>query len=168
MKSSQTGVSAYCVDNDDSETETELEIIGRFMTRLKVRNLPRNYQLFHEALYGQDRCLATEIETLGPRPSQNRLDEIGLKHRLVSHCGLLARKSESDAADMLREVADQLANGLRKKRHFAREVGTAPNASAALDSLHASLSNLMLYETELTERLKNCANLPGPKRRADA
>ncbi|SCB07677.1 hypothetical protein [Rhizobium lusitanum] len=168
MKSSQTGVSASSIGNDDSESETELETIGRFMTRRKVRNLPRNYQLFHEALYGQDRCLASEIEALGPHPSQSKLDEIGLKHRLVSHCGLVARKSESDAADMLREVADQLAKGLKKKRHFARGVGTAPNASAALDSLHASLSNLMLYETELIERLKNCAHLPEPKRRADA
>ncbi|MBM7049407.1 MULTISPECIES: hypothetical protein [Rhizobium] len=168
MKSSQTGVSTYSVDNNDDETETELEIIGRFMTRLKIRSLPRNYQLFHEALYGQDRFLASEIEALGPHPSQTRLDEIGLKHRLVSHCGLVARKSESDAADMLREVADQLAKGLKKQRLFAREVGTVPNASAALDSLHASLSNLMLYETELIERLKNCANLPEPKRRADA
>ena len=168
MKSSQTGVSTYFIDNDNDETETELEIIGRFMTRLKVRNLPRNYQLFHEALYGQDRCLAEEIETLGPHPSQSRLDEIGLKHRLVSHCGLVARKSESDAADMLREVADQLAKGLKKKRHFAREIETAPNARAALDSLNSSLSNLMLYETELTERLKNCANLPETVRRADA
>ena len=56
MKNSQTSVSAYSIDDD--ETETELEVIGRFMTRLKVKNLPRNYQLFYEALYGQDRCLA--------------------------------------------------------------------------------------------------------------
>lgn len=160
MKSSQTGVSTYSIGDDDDETE--LETIGRFMTRLKVRNLPRNYQLFHEALFGQDSCLASEIETLGPQPPQGRLDEIGLKHRLVSHCGLVARKSENDAAEMLREVADQLAKGLMKKQHFAREVEKIPDVDATLDSLNASLSNLMLYETELTERLKNCANLPKP------
>ena len=168
MKSSQTGVSTYSIDNDDDETETELEAIGRFMTRLKVRNLPRNYQLFHEALYGQDRCLAEEIEALGSHPLQSGLDEIGLKYRLVSHCGLVARKSQGDAAEMLREVADQLAKGLMKKKHFAREIEKIPDVNATLDSLNASLSNLMLYETELTERLKNCANLPEPGRRADA
>lgn len=157
MKNSQTSVSAYSIDDD--ETETELEVIGRFMTRLKIKNLPRNYQLFYEALYGEDRCLAEEIEALGPLPSQGGLDEIGLKHRLVSHCGLVARKSESDAAEMLREVADQLAKGLRKKQRFTRQTETAANANPALDSLNASLSNLMLYETELTERLRNCANL---------
>ncbi|MGV1758100.1 hypothetical protein [Rhizobium sp. P44RR-XXIV] len=168
MKSSQTGVSTYFTDNADGEGETELEAIGRFMTRLKIRNLPRNYQLFHEALFGQDRCLSEEIEALGPQPSQGRLDEIGLKHRLVSHCGLVARKSENDAAEMLREVADQLAKGLMKKQHFAREIATIPDVNATLDSLNASLSNLMLYETELTERLKNCANLPKAALRADA
>ncbi|AYG65719.1 MULTISPECIES: hypothetical protein [unclassified Rhizobium] len=156
MKNSHKSVSAYSIDDD--ETETELEVIGRFMTRLKVKNLPRNYQLFHEALYGQDRCLAEEVEALGALPSQNGLDEIGLKHRLVSHCGLVARKSESDAAEMLREVADQLAKGLMKKQRFVREIDATPLGYAALDSLNASLSNLMLYETELTERLRNCAN----------
>ena len=95
------------------------------------------------------------------------LDEIGLKHRLVSHCGLVARKSESDAAEMLREVADQLAKGLRKKQHFARDIEKASKTADALDSLNASLSNLMLYETELTERLRNCASLPKPLRGAD-
>lgn len=168
MKSSQTGVSTYFIGNDGDETETELETIGRFMTRLKVRNLPRNYQLFHEALFGPDRRLAGEIEALGPQLSQSGLDEIGLKHRLVSHCGLVARKSEDDAAEMLREVADQLAKGLMKKQHFARESEKIPNVNATLDSLNASLSNLMLYETELTERLRNCANPPKPARSADA
>ncbi|TXH80827.1 MAG: hypothetical protein E6Q77_09585 [Rhizobium sp.] len=166
MKNSHQGVSAYSIDED--ETETELEVIGRFMTRLKIRNLPRNYQLFHEALYGEDRCLAEEIEALGPLPSQGRLDEIGLKHRLVSHCGLVARKSESDAAEMLREVADQLAKGLMKKQRFARQTETAVDANPALDSLNAALSNLMLYETELTERLRNCANLSKSSRSAGA
>ncbi|MFJ6322385.1 MULTISPECIES: hypothetical protein [unclassified Rhizobium] len=162
MKNSQTGVSAYSIDDD--ETETELEVIGRFMTRLKVKNLPRNYQLFHEALYGQDGSLAVEIEALGALPSQSGLDEIGLKHRLVSHCGLVARKSESDAAEMLREVADQLAKGLMKKQHFAREVEESASVGTTLDCLNASLSNLMLYETELTERLRNSANPQKPAR----
>ncbi|KAA1177863.1 hypothetical protein FP026_21915 [Rhizobium tropici] len=166
MKNSQTSVSAYSIDDD--ETETELEVIGRFMTRLKVKNLPRNYQLFYEALYGQDCSLAEEIEALGPLPPQSGLDEIGLKHRLVSHCGLVARKSESDAAEMLREVADQLAKGLLKKQRFACEIEATPHANAALDSLNASLSNLMLYETELTERLRDCANLSKSSQKAGA
>ncbi|MBB3453770.1 hypothetical protein FHT86_002026 [Rhizobium sp. BK313] len=159
MKSSQASVSAYTVGNDDSEVASDLEMIGRHMAKLRIKGLPRNYQLFHEALYGQDRKIAGEIAALGPAPSQASLDDIGLKYRLVSHCGLVARKSETDAAEMLREVADQLAEGLMKKQSFAREMETAPHTAAAMDSLNASLSNLLLYETELTERLKDCGGL---------
>ncbi|MDL2399922.1 hypothetical protein [Rhizobium mayense] len=160
MKSSQADVSAYPIGNDDSETTTDLEMIGRHMAKLRVKALPRNYQLFHEALHGSDRRIASEIAALGPAPSQASLDEIGLKYRLVSHCGLVARKSETDAAEMLREVADQLAEGLVKKQSFAGKIEIAPHAAAAMDSLNAFLSNLLLYETELTERLKDCASLP--------
>ncbi|ACM26069.1 hypothetical protein G6L94_06915 [Agrobacterium rhizogenes] len=160
MKSSKANVSAYSIDDDNGEAETELETIGRHMAKLKVKSLPRNYQLFHEALYGHDRGIASEIASLGPAPSQTKLDDIGLKHHLVSHCGLVARKSESDAAEMLREVANQLAEGLRKKQRFTREIDAAAPADDAMDCLNASLSNLLLYETELTERLRDCANLP--------
>ncbi|MEF0939268.1 hypothetical protein [Rhizobium sp. BR 362] len=160
MKSSQAGVSAYPIGNDDSDATTDLEMIGRYMAKLKVKALPRNYQLFHEALHGSDRRIASEIASLGPSPSQASLDDIGLKHRLVSHCSLVARKSEADAAEMLREVAEQLAEGLMKKQSFAREIETAPHVAAAMDSLNASLSNLLLYETELTERLRDCASPP--------
>ncbi|AYG58663.1 hypothetical protein [Rhizobium jaguaris] len=156
MKSSHAGVSAYPIGNDDGEAATDLEMIGRHMAKLRVKALPRNYQLFHEALHGSDRTIASEIAALGPAPSQASLDEIGLKYRLVSHCGLVARKSEIDAAEMLREVADQLAEGLVKKQSFARKTETAAHA-AAMDRLNAFLSNLLLYETELTERLKDRA-----------
>ncbi|HEX8049118.1 hypothetical protein [Rhizobium sp.] len=160
MKSSKAGVSAYSIGNDNGEAETELEAIGRHMAKLKVKNLPRNYQLFHEALYGHDRRIAKEIASLGPTPPQTELDDIGLKHHLVSHCGLVARKSETDAAEMLRDVANQLAEGLRKKQRFTRERDAVPQTLDAMDCLNASLSNLLLYETELTERLRDCANLP--------
>jgi diguanylate cyclase (GGDEF)-like protein len=150
----------------DAEGPIDLQKIGHYMARLKVQGLPRNYQLFHEALFGHSREIAAEIGALGANPSQAMLDEIGLKHRLVSHCGLVADKSHTDAAAMLREVAAQLAEGLQKKQSFMRAVETVahsvaedPNQSLAeftaeMDFLNASLTNLMLYETELTEKLK--------------
>lgn len=142
----------------------DLQKIGHYMAKLKVRGLPRNYQLFHEALYGGDRAMAGEIAALGGQPSQAMLDEIGLKYRLVSHCGLVAEKSQTDAAQMLRDVADQLAEGLKRKQQFVetaeavtQTIAEQQNAAvfvAEMDFLNASLSNLMLYETELTEKLK--------------
>lgn len=145
----------------------DLQKIGQYMAKLKVGGLPRNYQLFHEALYGADRSLSNEIAMLGSQPSQAMLDEIGLKYRLVSHCGLVAEKSQADAAKMLRDVAEQLAEGLKRKQSFVHTVETVTHSviedpmqglaafSAEMDFLNASLTNLMLYETELTEKLKD-------------
>jgi len=145
----------------------DLQKVGHYMAKLKVRGLPRNYQLFHEALYGADRSMSNEIAMLGGQPSQAMLDEIGLKYRLVSHCGLVAEKSQADTAKMLRDVAEQLAEGLKRKQSFVHTVETVAQSvnddpmqslaafSAEMDFLNASLTNLMLYETELTEKLKD-------------
>ncbi len=166
MKNSQAGALAHSMAAQGSSAPVDLQKIGHYMAKLKVQGLPRNYQLFHEALFGQDREIAAEIAALGPNPSQSRLDEIGLKHRLVSHCGLVADKSQADAAKMLHEVATQLAEGLKKKHSFMRAVETVAHSvaedqnqslaafTAEMDFLNASLTNLMLYETELTEKLK--------------
>ncbi len=145
----------------------DLQKVGQFMAKLRVRGLPRNYQLFHEALFGADRTLSNEIALLGSQPSQAMLDEIGLRYRLVSHCGLVAEKSHADAARMLRDVAGQLAEGLKHKQSFVHKVETVAQSvnedpmqslaafSAEMDFLNASLTSLMLYETELTEKLKD-------------
>ncbi|MDE1992896.1 MAG: hypothetical protein KGI75_10360 [Rhizobiaceae bacterium] len=168
MKSSKAGVSTEVIGDHDREMTTELEVIGQHMAKLKVKALPRNYQLFHEALYGDDFTIAREITALGPAPSQASLDDIGLKHRLVSHCGLVARKSESDAAEMLREVADQLAEGFMRKQSLAHGDEALRHDTADMDSLNAILSNLLHYETELTERLRDCSKAQALVNRARA
>lgn len=151
----------------DPDAPIDLQRIGHYMAKLKVRGLPRNYQLFHEALFGHNREIAAEIGALGPHPSQASLDEIGLKHRLVSHCGLVAEKSNEDAAAMLREVAAQLNDGLEKKQSFMRTMEVVSQSvtedqnqslaafAAEMDFLNASLTNLMQYETELSDKLRN-------------
>lgn len=166
MKQSQASAVAHPASHGSSPP-ADLQKIGQYMAKLKVQGLPRNYQLFHEALFGHEREIGVEIASLGLNPSQSMLDKIGLKYRLVSHCGLVAEKSQTDAAQMLREVAEQLAEGLQKKRGFARAVESVSQSVteesnqsfatfvAEMDFLNASLTNLMLYETELTEKLKD-------------
>jgi diguanylate cyclase (GGDEF)-like protein len=166
MKQSQASAIAHPA-SQGSGPPPDLQKIGQYMAKLKVQGLPRNYQLFHEALFGHERDIGIEIAALGLNPSQSMLDKIGLKYRLVSHCGLVADKSQTDAAQMLREVAEQLAEGLQKKRGFmnavesvSQSVSEESNQSfatfvAEMDFLNASLTNLMLYETELTEKLKD-------------
>ncbi|MGO4565098.1 diguanylate cyclase [Rhizobium sp. 2YAF20] len=166
MKQSQPSTVGHAL-NQGTNAPADLQKIGQYMAKLKVQGLPRNYQLFHEALFGHDRQISVEIAALGLDPSQPMLDRIGLKYRLVSHCGLVADKSQTDAAQMLREVAEQLADGLQRKRGFVRAVETVSQSVAGeqdqslatfvaeMDFLNTTLANLMLYETELTEKLQN-------------
>jgi hypothetical protein len=153
MTARQADISIHSEDDGRNEMPSELEAVGRYMARFHIRNVPRNYQLVHEALYGGDRRITAALAALGNAPRQAKLDEIGLGFRLVSHCTLVANKSPRAATEMLREIGEQLAEGLRQKRRIAANADATPRASE-LDRLNASLSNLMLYETELTERLR--------------
>jgi diguanylate cyclase (GGDEF)-like protein len=144
----------------------DLQKVGLYMAKLRVPGLPRNYQLFHEALFGKDRSIGAEIAALGPNPSQVLLDEIGVKYHMTSHCGVPVENSQADAVRMLREVAEKLGEGLKKKQLFARTVEAVTRSvandpehslavfNAEMDFLSASLESLVVYETELAEMLK--------------
>ncbi len=87
----------------------DIQKIAQHMARLNVAGLPRNYELFHEAIVGLNGGLAQDIAALGPQPQQAMLDELGLKYRLVGHCGLAGETSRNEASRLLREVAERLA-----------------------------------------------------------
>src|ERR1044072_8810296 len=87
----------------------DIQRIAQHLTRLNIAALPRNYELFHEAIIGLNAGLAQDIAALGAQPQQAMLDELGLKYRLVGHCGLAGETSRNEASRMLREVAERLA-----------------------------------------------------------
>lgn len=55
----------------------DIQKIAQHMARLNVAALPRNYELFHEAIIGLNAGLAQDIAALGPQPQQPMLDELG-------------------------------------------------------------------------------------------
>ena len=83
--------------------------IGAAMARLGIAPLPRNYELMHAALSGANPELARDLAALGPRPQQGELDALGLHYRLAGHCALTASKAQSEAAELLRALKDQMA-----------------------------------------------------------
>ncbi|MBB2751827.1 UNVERIFIED_ORG: diguanylate cyclase (GGDEF)-like protein [Rhizobium aethiopicum] len=145
----------------------DIQRIAQHLARLNVAALPRNYELFHEAIIGLNAGLAQDIAALGPQPQQAMLDELGLKYRLVGHCGLAGETSRNEASRMLREVAKRLAEGLRHKDAFARACGTIlksvsgnDNQSLAaflgeVDYLSASLATVLSAETEIAAKLQD-------------
>ncbi|EJZ23105.1 GGDEF domain-containing protein [Rhizobium sp. Pop5] len=145
---------------------TDIQKIAQHMARLNVAALPRNYELFHEAIIGLNPGLAQDIAALGPQPQQAMLDELGLKYRLVGHCGLAGETSRNEASRMLRDVAERLAEGLKHKNAFARACGTILKSVSGhedqslaafiseVDYLTASLATVLSAEMEISAKLQ--------------
>jgi len=136
------------------------------MAKLRVEGFPRNYELFHEALFGHNATLAKDVFSLGPHPSQAALDQLGLKHRLVSHCGLVEEKSQSDAVRILHGLTEQISLGVLHKHTFARALETILRSMredenrglaelfAEIDFLQSSAAELLRSESDLGQKLK--------------
>lgn len=145
----------------------DIQKIAQHMARLNVAALPRNYELFHEVIVGLNAGLAQDIAALGPQPQQPMLDELGLRYRLVGHCGLAGETSRNEASRMLRDVAERLAEGLKHKNTFARACsailksvsGQSDQSLAAflseVDYLTASLSTVLAAEMEIGAKLQD-------------
>lgn len=144
-----------------------LQKVAQQMVRLNVAGLPRNYELVHEALSGQTPELGRDLLALGNQPSQQALDELGMRYRLVGHCGLAADTAQADTGRVLRMLSEQLALGLTQKQTFVRALETIARSmredgdagladlSGELDFLHASVADLMADEAEMALKLKD-------------
>ncbi|PDT05178.1 GGDEF domain-containing protein [Rhizobium chutanense] len=146
---------------------TDIQRIAQHMARLNVAALPRNYELFHEAIVGLNAGLAQDIAALGSQPQQPMLDELGLKYRLVGHCGLAGETSRNEASRMLRDVAERLAEGLKHRDAFARACGQILKSvsshedqslaafTSEVDYLSASLAAVLSAEMDIGARLQD-------------
>ena len=144
-----------------------LQKVAGFMTKHGIAGLPRNYHLVHEALHGHNAGLARDLAALAQRPTQHALDQLGLKHRLASHCWLAEERLQSESAALLHNLGDHLGLGILHKQTFARALETITRSIredetrgigeliAELDFLAAAAADLLQAETELAVKLKN-------------
>lgn len=109
------------------------------MRQLGVMGLPRNYEIFYEALAGSNPELSLSVIALSNRPTQEELDRIGHKffaqnhgHSIVEQArDVLARELESVAA-LLRsgqghiekygKILNETSDGLKSRRMLSREL----------------------------------------------
>ncbi|WDZ77742.1 GGDEF domain-containing protein [Ensifer adhaerens] len=87
-----------------------------------IAALPRNYELFYEALSGRLPQLSRELAALGLNPPQDSLDALGLKHHLVSHAALAADRARAAAQETLAGMASKLKLALAQKQTFKTEL----------------------------------------------
>ncbi|UJW76814.1 diguanylate cyclase [Rhizobium sp. SL42] len=130
--------------------------IASFMARHGIAGLPRNFDLVHEAFNGQNPELARELAALGAQPSQNSLDQLGLKHRLAAHCGLQTERLHAEALTTLSRIKDQITLGLSQKRSFARSVETVTQAiqedmNQGVEQLLSELDLLTSVATQMVQ-----------------
>lgn len=143
----------------------DLHRVAQLMTKLKVAGLPRNYELFYEALFGHEPGLTREVLGLPVRPNQLLLDQIGLKYRLVGHCGNVEGAVRQDAEGILKGLTDILSLGLDQKRSFRRSLETIVHSIkedesrglrdllTELDFLSAAATDLLRHEGELSDKI---------------
>ena len=69
------------------------------MRQMGVLGLPRNYEIFYEALTGSNHELSVELVSLGNRPKQEELDRIGHKYFAQNHGhGIVEQRPRDDRA----------------------------------------------------------------------
>jgi diguanylate cyclase len=113
--------------------------VATTMRQLGVVGLPRNYEIFYEALSGSNPELSLAVVALSSRPTQEDLDRIGRKffaqnhgHGIVDQArDVLARELE-DIASLLRNehshiekygrILDQTSGGLNNRDALSRDL----------------------------------------------
>lgn len=79
--------------------------IAMTMRQMGVLGLPRNYEIFYEALTGANHALSLEVVSLGNRPTQEELDAIGQKFFAQHHGYGVVENAREVIAKELEEVA---------------------------------------------------------------
>ncbi len=98
--------------------------VAQTMAKLGVSPLPRNYELFYEALCGQSAALSRDLAALGAGAAQAQLDAIGERHNLLGHAALAAEKARAGAAGAIAELQTKLQKSVEAKSRFSESLQT--------------------------------------------
>jgi diguanylate cyclase len=90
------------------------------MRQLGVVALPRNYEIFYEALSGSSPELSLEVVSLSKRPTQDELDRIGRKYFAGNHTSGIVEHARETLARELEEVASILRNERNHVEKYGR------------------------------------------------
>jgi diguanylate cyclase len=93
------------------------------MRQLSVVALPRNYEIFYEALSGSNHELSLEIVSLSKKPTQDELDRIGRKYFASHHDSGIVEHARETIAKELEEVASILRNERSYVEKYGRVLG---------------------------------------------
>ncbi len=113
------------------------------MRQLGVVGLPRNYEIFYEALAGSNHELSVEVVSLNNRPSQEELDRIGRKYFANNHGGSIVETAREKISLELEEIAGIL----RQERNHLEKYGRI------LDQTAEGLNSRSLITKDLLQKI---------------
>ncbi|PBB41058.1 GGDEF domain-containing protein [Mesorhizobium sp. WSM3866] len=113
------------------------------MRQLGLLGLPRNYEIFYEALSGSNHELSLAVVSLSNRPTQEDLDRIGLTFFPQHHGPAIVEHAREVVAKELEDVAALL----RSERSHIEKYGRI------LDETSSGLSNRSLLSQDLLQKI---------------
>lgn len=106
----------------DRETDLASSVLLT-MRQLGVVALPRNYEIFYEALSGSNPELSLDVVSLKRRPTQDDLDRIGRKYFADHHGGGIVEHARETIAKELEEIASILRSERSHVEKYGRMLG---------------------------------------------
>ena len=113
------------------------------MRQMGVSGLPRNYEIFYEALTGSNPELSRELVSLGKRPKQQDLDLLGHKHFAQSH----GQRVVDGVRDTVARQLDEIADILHSERSYLEKYGRI------LDQAAEGLSSRQLVTKDILQKI---------------
>lgn len=113
------------------------------MRQMGVVGLPRNYEIFYEALTGSNQQLALDLVSLSKRPTQSELDELGRKHFGQNH----GQRIVDQAREIIAHELEDLAKLLRTERNSLERYGEI------LTETSSGLANPRLVTKDILEKI---------------
>jgi diguanylate cyclase len=113
------------------------------MRQLGVLGLPRNYEIFYEALSGTNRELSLAVVSLSNRPTQDDLDRIGRRFFAQNHGPGIVEH----ARDVIARELEDIATLLRSERTHIEKYGRI------LDETSSGLGTRSLLSQELLQKI---------------
>lgn len=110
------------------------------MRQLGILALPRNYEIFYEALTGSNAELRLAVASLPKRPSQEDMDKIGHRFFTQNH----GHRIVEQARDVIAKELESIASLLRSEHSHIEKYGRILNeTSSGLNSRNAISSDLL-------------------------
>lgn len=119
----------------EDRTTDIVSSIAVAMRQMGVLGLPRNYEIFYEALTGSNPELSVELVSLGKRPTQSELDKIGQKYFSHHYSHAIMENARETIAKGLEEIAALIRSESSHLEKFGKVLTETSSGLAGRESL---------------------------------